>query len=57
MAGQLEALKAANISNWGNIVLVYEPLWALKLEKIASADQIQEACNFIRGWVRTNVGA
>ena len=38
-------------------MLVYEPLWALKLEKIASADQIQEACNFIRGWVRTNLGA
>eukprot|EP00806_Schmidingerella_arcuata_P002214 Macronucleus_3000.p1 GENE.Macronucleus_3000~~Macronucleus_3000.p1 ORF type:complete len:218 (+),score=73.69 Macronucleus_3000:1-654(+) len=53
---QLEALKAANISNWGNVVLVYEPLWALNTGTIASADQTQEAAEFIRGWIRTNIG-
>ena len=38
LAEQLEALKAANIENWQNIVLVYEPLWALNTGTIASAD-------------------
>ena len=57
LSEQLEALKAANISNWANIVLVYEPLWALNTGTIASADQTQEAAEFIRGWVRDHVGA
>lgn len=35
---QLQALKAANIENWANVVLVYEPLWALNTGTIASAD-------------------
>ena len=35
---QLEALKAANISDWSKVVLVYEPLWALNTGTIASAD-------------------
>lgn len=38
LAEQLEALKAANIANWANVVLVYEPLWALNTNTIASAD-------------------
>ena len=50
-------MRAANIQNWENIVLVYEPLWALNTGTIASADLVQEAAEFIRGWVRTNVGA
>lgn len=53
---QLEALKAANIQKWANIVIVYEPLWAMNTGTIASADQTQEAAEFIRGWVRKNVG-
>lgn len=57
LAEQLEALKAANIANWANVVLVYEPLWALNTNTIASADQTQEAAHFIRGWVKTNVGS
>ena len=53
---QLEALKAANIEDWGRVVLVYEPLWALGTNTIASPDQIQEAAELIRGWVRSNIG-
>jgi len=56
LSEQLEALKAANIANWANVVLVYEPLWALGTGTIASADQTQESAEFIRGWVRTNIG-
>ena len=57
LAEQLEALKAANIENWADIVLVYEPLWALGTGTIASADQTQEAAEFIRNWVRDNIGS
>ena len=39
LAEQLTALQKANITNWENIVLVYEPLWALGTGTIASADQ------------------
>lgn len=52
LSEQLEALKAANVQNWANVVLVYEPLWALNTGTIASADQTQEAAEYIRGWVR-----
>ena len=37
-------------------MLVYEPLWALGTGTIASADQTQEAAEFIRGWVHENIG-
>lgn len=37
-------------------MLVYEPLWALGTGTIATPDQTQEAAEFIRGWVRTNIG-
>ena len=37
-------------------MLVYEPLWALNTGTIASADQTQEAAEFIRKWVRENIG-
>ena len=57
LSEQLEALKAANVQNWANVVLVYEPLWALNTGTIASADQTQEAAEHIRGWVRQNIGA
>ena len=38
-------------------MLVYEPLWAANTGTIASPELTQEACHFIRGWVRTNIGA
>jgi len=36
-------------------VIVYEPLWAMGTGIIASADQTQDACEFLRGWVTTNI--
>lgn len=44
------------MEDWSKVVLVYEPLWALNTTVIASADQTQEAAEFIRGWVRQNIG-
>lgn len=56
LSEQLNVLKAANITNWANVVLVYEPLWALGTGTIASADQTQEIAEHIRDWVRQNIG-
>eukprot|EP00347_Sterkiella_histriomuscorum_P021198 403334866 len=43
--------------NWDNVVIAYEPIWAIGTGKIASADQTQEAHEFIRNWIRDNVSA
>jgi len=36
---QLNAL-AANVQDWSKIVIVYEPVWAVEMQMIASADQV-----------------
>ncbi len=41
--------------NWTNVVIAYEPIWAIGTGKIASADQTQEAHEFIRNWFKQNV--
>ncbi len=51
----MEAVKEALEGHWENIVIAYEPVWAIGTGKIASADQTQEAHYFIRNWVASNV--
>jgi triosephosphate isomerase len=41
---------------WNGIVIAYEPVWAIGTGKIASADQTQEAHEFIRSWVKSTAG-
>ena len=41
-------------TQWKNVMIVYEPVWAINTKKIASADQIQEAMENIRNWLREN---
>ena len=53
---QLVALQEARVTDWDRVVIVYEPLWAMGTGTIASADQTQEACEMIRGWVKQNIG-
>lgn len=43
-------------SNWSNIVLAYEPVWAIGTGETASPEQAQEMHNFIRTLLRDNVG-
>lgn len=50
---QLSILKEIEI-DWSKTVIVYEPLWAMGTQVIASADQTQESCEMIRKWVAQN---
>ena len=38
-------------SDWDNIILAYEPVWAIGTGETASSDQVQEMHSFIRGFI------
>jgi triosephosphate isomerase len=42
---------------WKNIVIAYEPVWAIGTGKTASPDQAQEVHFELREWIRKNVSA
>jgi len=52
-----EQLKALwdNITDWSKVVIVYEPVWALETQTIASGDLTQDACAEIRKQLSENV--
>ncbi|MGY5353145.1 triose-phosphate isomerase [Wenyingzhuangia sp. IMCC45533] len=52
-----EALFHLDAAAWSNIVLAYEPVWAIGTGLTASADQAQEMHAFIRGFVADKYGA
>ncbi|KAM3132688.1 hypothetical protein pb186bvf_015233 [Paramecium bursaria] len=55
---QLAAIaKEVPLEQWGNIVLAYEPVWAIGTGKTASPEQAQEVHAFIRGWVTKTLNA
>lgn len=47
----------AKVSDWTNVVVAYEPVWAIGTGKTASPDQAQEVHEYLRGWLRDNVSA
>jgi triosephosphate isomerase len=47
---------ALNASAWKNIVLAYEPVWAIGTGETASPEQAQEMHAFIRGLVKATYG-
>lgn len=53
---QMKAL-ADNISNWDNVVIAYEPVWAIGTGKVASPQQAQEVHVAVRDWLKKNVSA
>ncbi|TLS28722.1 hypothetical protein PpBr36_00584 [Pyricularia pennisetigena] len=54
---QLEALKAkVGTSGWENIVIAYEPIWAIGTGKVATPEQAQEAHAAIREYLKSKVG-
>ena len=55
--GQLEkGLFHVNKGEWKNIVLAYEPVWAIGTGETASPEQAQEMHHFIRGLVAERFG-
>ncbi|KAE9305116.1 Glyceraldehyde-3-phosphate dehydrogenase [Phytophthora fragariae] len=51
---QLDAY-AAEISDWTNVVIAYEPIWAIGTGLTASPDQAQEVHASIRAWLKEKV--
>ncbi|GAV90687.1 TIM domain-containing protein/MBD domain-containing protein [Cephalotus follicularis] len=55
VAAQTKAI-ADQVSNWANVVLAYEPVWAIGTGKVASPAQAQEVHSELRKWLHDNVG-
>ena len=51
-----EGLFHISQSDWNNIVLAYEPVWAIGTGETATPDQAQEMHAFIRNLIKENVG-
>lgn len=55
---QLEAIKAAlTEADWKNVVVAYEPVWAIGTGVTASPQQAQETHAEIRAWLRKHVSS
>ncbi|DBB08074.1 hypothetical protein WJX82_008661 [Trebouxia sp. C0006] len=62
-AGQLEEVLTKqltaigdNIADWDNVVIAYEPVWAIGTGKVATPEQAQDVHKFIRTWFTDKVG-
>ncbi|XP_022986929.1 triosephosphate isomerase, cytosolic-like [Cucurbita maxima] len=56
VAAQTKAI-ADKISHWDNVVLAYEPVWAIGTGKVATPAQAQEVHSELRKWFHKNVSA
>ncbi|OVA05928.1 Triosephosphate isomerase [Macleaya cordata] len=56
VAEQTKAI-ADRVSNWADVVLAYEPVWAIGTGKVASPAQAQEVHAELRAWLSKNVSA
>ncbi|GAA0140819.1 isomerase [Lithospermum erythrorhizon] len=54
VAAQTKAI-AEKIKDWSNVVIAYEPVWAIGTGKVASPAQAQEVHNELRKWLAANV--
>lgn len=50
-------LCADAVPNWDNIVIAYEPVWAIGTGKVATPQQAQEVHAALRDWLKKNVSA
>eukprot|EP00035_Acanthoeca_spectabilis_P000244 m.72098 g.72098 ORF g.72098 m.72098 type:complete len:250 (-) comp10093_c0_seq2:2528-3277(-) len=53
---QMDAI-AATVKDWKNVVIAYEPVWAIGTGKTASPEQAQEVHAKIREWLAAKVSA
>ena len=44
-------------SGWANVVIAYEPIWAIETGKVASTEQAQEVHKAIREWLGKEVSS
>ncbi|CAL5334194.1 unnamed protein product [Camellia sinensis] len=56
VAAQTNAI-AERISHWSNVVIAYEPVWAIGTGKVATPAQAQEVHFELRKWLQDNSGA
>ncbi|XP_035769482.1 triosephosphate isomerase-like [Neolamprologus brichardi] len=45
---------AENVKDWANVVLAYEPVWAIGTGKTATPEQAQEVHEKLRAWLGAN---
>lgn len=43
------------VPSWDNIVIAYEPVWAIGTGKVATPQQAQEVHVAVRDWLKNNV--
>ncbi|KAK1352323.1 Triosephosphate isomerase [Heracleum sosnowskyi] len=53
---QMQAFADA-VPSWDNVVVAYEPVWAIGTGKVASPQQAQEVHKVVRDWLSKNVSA
>ncbi|XP_054737011.1 triosephosphate isomerase [Anastrepha obliqua] len=46
---------AQKVKDWSNVVIAYEPVWAIGTGKTASPEQAQEVHAFLRKWLVENI--
>lgn len=49
-------LKYVPKKEWSNVVLAYEPVWAIGTGVVASPEQAQEVHNYLRMWIKGRLG-
>lgn len=55
---QMRALaEKISADDWKNIVVAYEPVWAIGTGKVATPEQAQEVHDNVRGWMSESIGA
>ena len=52
---QLDAIKDS-VKDWDNVVLAYEPVWAIGTGNNATREQVTEVHNWIRNYLKENIG-
>jgi len=53
---QMAAVKD-KVANWDDMVIAYEPVWAIGTGKVATPDQAQEVHHNLRNWASANISA
>lgn len=56
VAAQTKAI-AEKVSDWKNVVVAYEPVWAIGTGKVATPAQAQEVHLELRKWLHSNISA